>query len=111
MKNNNNFKIIIVLITGVLLSAGAFLAGYYIEEKSFGEANCSLQEGVEFPININTATAQELDMLLGIGEVLSQRIVQYRTQHGDFKDKRELFNVEGIAEERYKKIQHYITVG
>jgi len=61
-------------------------------------------------LNINTATAQELKALPGIGPVIAQRIIEYRNEHGDFKSVEEIKNVPGIGEKRFEKIKDLITV-
>lgn len=61
-------------------------------------------------ININEASAEELQQLPQIGETLAQRIVDYRAQHGPFSGISELMNVEGIGEARFDAIKDYITV-
>lgn len=62
-------------------------------------------------LNINTATAQELATLPGIGEKLAQRIVAYRESNGPFSSVEELCSVSGIGEKRLDAIREYITVG
>ena len=66
---------------------------------------------VVFPININTADADELAELPGIGEVLAQRIVDYRARHGSFTAPEQLTMVEGIGEGRAEAILDLVTVG
>lgn len=65
---------------------------------------------VSFPININTATAEQLDVIPGIGPVLAKRIIDYRTEIGGFTDVEELLEVKGIGEKTLEKILEYITV-
>ena len=59
-------------------------------------------------VNINTAGVDELDSLPGIGPVLAQRIVDYRTEHGSFRSAEELMQVEGIGRATMESIQDHI---
>ena len=61
-------------------------------------------------INVNTATAEELMMLNGIGEVKAQAIIDYREEHGRFSNVDELINVKGIGEKTLEKIRSSVTV-
>lgn len=61
-------------------------------------------------ININTATAQELQALKGIGPALSKRIVEYREAHGAFPSPEDLINVKGIGPATLSKFRSQITV-
>ncbi|GAP14714.1 competence protein ComEA helix-hairpin-helix repeat region [Longilinea arvoryzae] len=61
-------------------------------------------------INLNTATAQELETLPGIGEVKASQIVAYREEHGLFMNLDDLLNVPGIGPELLEKIRPEITL-
>jgi comEA protein len=61
-------------------------------------------------IDINSASATQLTALPGIGKVLAQRIVDYRTQHGRFKRVEDLLKVSGIGEKKLAKIKGYVYV-
>lgn len=62
-------------------------------------------------ININIATKEELMLLPGIGEVLSKRIIDYRTENGPFQNVEDLINVKGIGNKSLERIKDYLTIG
>jgi len=61
-------------------------------------------------VNINTATAADLEALPGIGAKTAARIVEYRQKNGPFKKVEELMNVQGIGEKNFLKLKPQITV-
>jgi competence protein ComEA len=64
----------------------------------------------QFPINLNTATAEQLEAIPGIGPVLAQRIIEYRQTHGRFQSVDELLEVHGIGAKRLENMRPYVTV-
>ena len=64
----------------------------------------------EKPININTATAEELTQLPRIGPVTAARIVEWREENGPFSSTEELLNVQGVGERTYERIEPHVTV-
>jgi competence protein ComEA len=62
------------------------------------------------PVNLNTATIVQLDALPGVGPVLAQHIVDYRTRHGQFRSVDELRQVEGLGGARFNQIKSLVTV-
>lgn len=65
---------------------------------------------VDFPLDINRATAEELELLPGIGAVLARRIVEYRQQVGRFHSVEELRQVRGIGAKRLEQIRPLVIV-
>ena len=61
-------------------------------------------------ININTATASELDLLPGIGYTTATNIIDYRTNNGLFKSKEEIKLVNGIGDVIYEQIKDLIAI-
>ena len=70
----------------------------------------SSEKKVTFPVNINTASKKELDALPGIGEVLAQRIIDYRSANGLFSTVDDLTKVKGIGAKTLEKLKPYATV-
>jgi competence protein ComEA len=62
-------------------------------------------------VNLNTATADQLTALPGIGPKLAARIVEYRQKAGGFKSVQEVLNVKGIGEKNFEKLQPHLTIG
>ena len=61
-------------------------------------------------ININTASAQELQKLKGVGPAIAQRIIEYRNSHGAFSRPEDLMKVKGIGKATLEKIRPQITI-
>lgn len=62
------------------------------------------------PLDLNTATAEELDTLPGIGEELARRIVEYREENGPFGSVEEIMAVSGIGEKKFADLEGRIIV-
>jgi len=61
-------------------------------------------------VNLNTASASDLEGLPGIGAKTAARIVEYRQKNGPFKKIEELMNVRGVGEKNFLKLKPQITV-
>lgn len=61
-------------------------------------------------LNLNSATAAELEKLPGIGPATAARIVEYRQKNGAFKKVEDLMNVRGIGEKTFLSLKPLITV-
>lgn len=88
-----------VLAVAVLASSGIALAADAAKAAPAGK------------VNLNTATAEQLASLPGVGASLAARIVEYRTKSGGFKNANELMNVKGIGEKNFGKLEPHITAG
>lgn len=61
-------------------------------------------------LDLNAATAQDLEALPGIGPVLAKGILDYRTAHGPFKKVEDLIEVSGIGPKKLEKIRLYLVI-
>jgi competence ComEA-like helix-hairpin-helix protein len=62
------------------------------------------------PVNINTADAELLCTLPGIGPATAQRIIEYRTRNGRFRSVEELDQVKGIGPKKMERLRPLVTV-
>jgi competence protein ComEA len=80
------------------------------EPSTPGAPVASASPGVAALVNVNTAAAEELETLPGIGEVLAAAIVAYREEHGPFTAVDQLVDVSGIGEVTLEEIRDLVTV-
>lgn len=65
---------------------------------------------VEYPLNLNTATVDELMTISEIGENRARAIIEYRNVLGSYTSVEQIKNIEGIGDSLYSKISPYLTV-
>jgi len=73
-------------------------------------ANSPAVKQVVETVHLNQATAEQLQVLPGVGPALSERIVDYRTEHGPFSSVEQLTAVKGVGEAKLAKIKSQLTV-
>lgn len=108
----------LLLITVLFIGAMIYLAfsGFHgqnivsLPPHSAQEDSNTSEITKEGKININTASAETLALIDGIGESLSKRIISYREENGPFTSVTDLLNVKGIGEETLNQISPYIAV-
>jgi competence protein ComEA len=61
-------------------------------------------------VNLNTATAEQLEALPGIGPVAAKNILEYRKKVGKFNRIEEVINVKGVGEKKFLKIKDRLTI-
>ena len=62
------------------------------------------------PLNLNTATAEQLDQLDGVGPATAQKILAYRQQHGGFRSVAELGQVPGIGDKKLAALRDKVRI-
>ncbi len=64
----------------------------------------------KFPVNINSASVNELQNLPRIGPAMAARIISYRETNGPFQKKEDLMKVKGIGKKTFEKLKDLVTV-
>lgn len=87
----------------------------YVPSRDEVEKETTIRELVkrtdeEEKVNLNTADAEKLTTLPGVGLAKAASIIAYRQEHGSFRSIEELKNVEGIKDRVYEKIKDFISV-
>ena len=122
----------LVLMSGIILYVSLSSPAVYMQEVTTqGEAQTVSQSVAEpqddtasasttndtepqptasFPININTATVEELCLIDGMGEARASAIVEYREYIGGYESVEQIMNISGIGESLYAKLSPYLTV-
>lgn len=103
MRKGTNFKIQLRDIARGGLVAALLLVLY---------APCSLAQKAPpaKPIDLNTATIEQLQQLPGVGPATAKAIVQFREKSGPFQRPEDLLAIHGISPARFKKIKPYVTI-
>lgn len=126
LKSESVRRVLILILSTLILAGSGVSLGFGVAELSkssspvqisgfaAGSENERIDRLADRPItsliNINTASALELEALPGIGPALASRIVDYRQQNGPFQTVAEIQNVSGIGPETYEKLKGQITV-
>ena len=92
------------LVAGVL---GVFLLAPAL---THAQAPAPTAEKAGPVVNLNTASAADLENLPGVGAKMAERILEYRQKNGPFKKIEDLMNVKGIGEKNFLKLKARLTV-
>ena len=93
------------------LSAGTFLSivlfGLLFSQSSLA----TKKKPPDRPVNLNTATSEQLQQVPGIGPATAGKILQMRKTYGPFKSVDDLLAIRGLGAKRLEKMRKYLTVG
>lgn len=124
----NETTVLLFLIFSFIIGIGVWAYRYYlaplpesleafrnrepvIQRKEFQKTGIRGKEEDEgLSIFINDASQSELERLPGIGPVIAERIVEYRSKHGKFHTLEALMEVNGIGQKTYEKLKPYLKL-
>ena len=116
MKNGRSILLLVIalsvsMVLGVFIGRNVNSGHVSLSAEDFSAETRNSRESMDYRLDINTATKSQLMELQGIGEVMAERIVAYRTEHGMFSSIDALLQVEGIGEKKLQQIEKLIMVG
>jgi competence protein ComEA len=105
------------LLALVIFASALFAAACATQTQQARHTSSAVQLNLDAPkaeraslININTASAQELEKLPGVGKVIAERIVAQRERYGPFRRVEHLMMVRGISDRKFRTIRPVIVV-
>lgn len=109
--NFHHFNTFVILIKLTLLLISSFLFGCSEQKQAKQALLVQNQAAVsESAVNINTASAEQLEKLPHIGGKLAQKIIEHREKFGRFRKTEFLVLVEGISDSRFREIKSLVKV-
>ncbi|MBE0617117.1 MAG: helix-hairpin-helix domain-containing protein [Proteobacteria bacterium] len=96
--------VVVAILVGVAL-AGLAPVALGATEKAPGATQATAS-----PVNLNTATVDQLGSLPGVGEVIAKAIVEFRQMNGPFKKLDDLLQVKGIGEKKLEAIRPLVSL-
>jgi competence protein ComEA len=94
----------------LLLAALVSVHAFHALPPAYGQTAKPPVTAAADPININSATSDQIAGLPGIGVKTAELVVQYRVKNGPFKKIEEIMNVRGIGEKSFLRIKDRLTV-
>ena len=116
MKNGRCILLLIIalsvsMILGVFIGRNVNSVHVFLSAEVFSAETDNSRESIDYRLDINTATKSQFMELPGIGEVMAERIIAYRTENGLISSIDGLLEVEGIGEKKLQQIEKLIAVG
>jgi competence protein ComEA len=94
----------------LLLIATSFAGAPAATQDKPAKGRAKVEASPSTPLNLNTATAAQLQALPGIGAATAKLIIDHRQKNGGFKKVEELMNIKGIGEKSFLKLKPLVVV-
>ena len=107
----SSFPILLIIAFALAVISCARLPRRTVSTEKQNLSTASSEKNRDARVNINTASAGELEALPGIGQVLAERIVAHRQRYGPFRRAEHLMMVQGISDHKFRAIRSLVIVG
>lgn len=111
MKRKSSLKpiLIIALIGLIAVISAAIYENYMYAQPTEGKTAQEIASMGIGPINVNTASSEELDQLPAVTPKIAEQIIAYREEHGGFETIEDILSVKGVGKKIFEQIEPYIT--
>jgi competence protein ComEA len=100
---------IVTVLVCAMFAAGQAVSAAAEQEKA-PKAKAAAPATAVSPVNLNTATAAQLQALPGVGAATARLIIEHRQKNGGFKKIEELMTIKGIGEKSFLKLKPLVAV-
>src|SRR5713101_9936925 len=107
----SSFSILLIIVLALAVVSCARLPRRTVSAEIQNLSTASSEKNIDAPVNINTASAGELEALPGIGKVLAERIVAHRQRYGPFRRADHLMMVQGISDHKFRAMRTLVVAG
>jgi competence ComEA-like helix-hairpin-helix protein len=107
----STFSILLIIVLALAVISCARLPRRVVSAENQRPSTTSTEEKIDARVNLNTASAGELEALPGIGKVLAERIVAHRQRYGPFRRAEHLMMVPGISDHKFRAIRSLVIAG
>ena len=107
MKRNTLMKSLRLAMVALIVMAGFSITNL---EKLHASPKTGATAQELAVVNVNTADSAELEKIRGVGPSIAERILQYRSENGPFKQVEDLTKVRGIGSAKFEKMKNQISL-
>lgn len=116
MKNGRTIMLLVcalslTLVIGIFIGRNLRTEYVKLPQNDKIKAISATEVPKDYRLDVNTATKLQLMELPGVGEMIADRIISYRTENGPYTSVDDLLNVEGVGEKKLRQLETLIKVG
>ena len=107
----SSFSMLLIIVLALAVISCARLPRRVVSPGNQNLTTTSSEKNIDTRVNLNIASAGELEALPGIGKVLAERIVAHRQRYGPFRRAEHLMMVQGISDRKFRAMRTLVVAG